>query len=102
VAYSLRFAPISQEVWIKFSVESVSRDVAFTLEPRTVRARLEVPVALLRDKDWRDKLHLRVDPGAGLAVGEHAVTPVLDAPEDVRVLELRPETVKVIVKEENP
>jgi hypothetical protein len=63
---------------------------------------LEVPVALLRDKDWRDKLHLRVDPGAGLAVGEHAVTPVLDAPEDVRVLELRPETVKVIVKEENP
>ncbi|MBZ4684876.1 MAG: YbbR family protein [Desulfomicrobiaceae bacterium] len=102
VAYSLRFAPISQEVWIKFSVESVSRDVAFTLEPRTVRARLEVPVALLRDKDWRDKLHLRVDPGTGLAPGEYAFVPVLDAPEDVRVLELRPEKVTVIVKEENP
>jgi len=102
VAYGLQFAPISQEVWIKFSVESVSRDVAFTLEPRTVRARLEVPVALLRDKDWRDKLHLRVDPGRGLAPGEYALVPVLDAPEDVRVLELRPEKVKVIVKEEIP
>lgn len=102
VAYTIQFAPISQEVWIKFTLDPVPQTYAFSFDPKTVRARLDVPVTLLKDKDWRDKLHLRLDPGEGLAPGEYTVTPSLDAPEDVRVLELRPETVKVIVKEELP
>ncbi len=102
VAYSITFAPISQEVWIKFTLDPVPQTYAFTFEPKAVRARLDVPVTLLKEKDWRERLHLRLDPGERLAPGEYTVAPVLDAPADVRILELRPETVKVMVKEELP
>jgi hypothetical protein len=99
VGYRIVFAPITQEVWIKFTVETAAA-VPVTLDPKTVRARLDVPVTLLRHKDWRDTLHLRVDIPEDLGPGEYALAPILLAPPDVSILELRPDKVTVRIKEE--
>ncbi len=99
VGYELHFGLITQELWVKMNVEPVEHPgFSYTFEPKFVRARLEMPVRLLKDKDWRDSLHMMLDPGENPLPGQSVVRPLPKFPEEVRVLELRPEEFQVFVQ----
>jgi hypothetical protein len=68
------------------------------MEPKFVRVRLLVPVRLLKDKDWREKLRVTVDPGANPALGQSVVKPGHVFPEGVELLESKPEEIEIIVQ----
>lgn len=100
VGYELQFALITQEMWIKMNIEPVEHPgLGYTFDPKFVRARLEMPTRLLKDKDWRDKLHMVLDPGKNLLPGTTMLRPVPNLPEDVELLELRPEEVQVMMQQ---
>lgn len=99
VGYELHFGLITQELWVKMNVEPVVYPgFSYTFEPKFVRARLEMPVRLFKDKDWRDSLRMILDPGANPLPGQDMVRPRPKFPEDVRVLELRPEEIQIFVQ----
>lgn len=99
VGYELHFGLITQELWVKMNVEPVEYPgFSYTFEPKFVRARLEMPVRLFKDKDWRDSLRMILDPGANPLPGQDMVRPRPKFPEDVRVLELRPEEIQIFVQ----
>lgn len=99
VGYELQFVPITQELWVKMNLEPVEHPgFTYTIEPKFVRVRLEMPVRLLKDKDWRDSLHMLLDPGGNPLPGQSVVRPMPKFPEDVRMLELKPEDIQIFVQ----
>jgi len=99
VGYELAFGFITQEIWVKMNLESVGyKGFSYTFEPKFVRVRLEMPVRLLKDKDWRESLQMFVDPGANPAIGQSVIRPVPRFPEGVRILETKPEEIEIIIK----
>jgi YbbR domain-containing protein len=98
VSYEIQFGLIIQEMWVKMSLEPVEySSFSYVFEPKFVRVRLEMPVRLLKDKDWRDTLHLMVDPGSNPAIGQSVIRPVPRFPEGVRILEAKPEEIEIDV-----
>lgn len=98
VSYEIAFGLITQEMWVKMSLEPVEySSFSYVFEPKFVRVRLEMPVRLLKDKDWRDTLHLMVDPGSNPAIGQSVIRPVPRFPEGVRILEAKPEEIEIDV-----
>ena len=101
VSYELQFGLITQDMWIKMNLEPVEQPgFTYTFDPKFVRARLEMPTRLLKDRDWRDKLHMELDPGKNPLSGPSVVRPLPRLPENVHVLELRPEEIKIVVQRE--
>jgi len=99
VSYEIEFGFITQEMWVKVNLEPVEySSFTYVFEPKFVRVRLEMPIRLLKDKDWRDALHLVVDPGSNPAIGQSVVRPVPRFPEGVRILESKPEEIEIIVQ----
>lgn len=99
VSYEIQFGFIAQEMWVKMNLEPVEyNSFTYVFEPKFVRVRLEMPVRLLKDKDWRDSLHLVVDPGSNPAIGQSVVRPIPRFPEGVRILESKPEEIEIIVQ----
>lgn len=99
VSYEIEFGFITQEMWVKVNLEPVEySSFTYVFEPKFVRVRLEMPIRLLKDKDWRDALRLVVDPGSNPAIGQSVVRPVPRFPEGVRILESKPEEVEIIVQ----
>lgn len=99
VGYELEFEYISQEMWVKMNLEPVEyNSFAYSFEPKFVRVLLEIPVRLLKDKDWRETLHLMIDPGANPAIGQSVLRPVPRFPEGVRILEAKPEEIEIFVQ----
>jgi hypothetical protein len=98
VSYEIEFGLITQEMWVKMSLEPVEySSFSYVFEPKFVRVRLEMPVRLLKDKDWRDALHLMVDPGSNPAVGQSVVSPVPRFPDGVKILEAKPAEIEIDV-----
>lgn len=97
VQYTIDFAFKTQELWVKLNVDSIKYDFSYTIEPKFARAKLAIPERLLKDKDWRESLALVVDPGENPALGESMLRPELRLPEGVKVLELKPEEIKIVV-----
>lgn len=98
VSYELQFGLVTQEIWVKMNLEPVNYpSFSYSFEPKFVRVRLEMPVRLLKDKDWRDTLHLAVDPGPNPALGQSVIPPIPRFPEGVRILEAKPEEIEIVV-----
>lgn len=103
VGYEIHFGLITQEIWVKMSLEPVEHaGFSYSFEPKFVRARLEMPVRLLKDKDWRESLHMVLDPGQNPLPGESQIRPQPRLPEDVSVLELKPEEIQIVVRHGEP
>ena len=99
VSYELQFGLTTQELWVKMNLEPVRYDTfSYTFEPTFVRIRLEMPVRLLKDKDWRENLHLMIDPGSNPAIGQSVILPVPRFPEGVNILEAKPEEIEIVVQ----
>jgi YbbR domain-containing protein len=98
VSYEIAFGLITQEMWVKMSLEPVEyNSFTYFFEPKFVRVRLEMPVRLLKDKDWRDTLHLMVDPGSNPAIGQSVIRPVPRFPAGVKIIEAKPEEIEIVV-----
>jgi hypothetical protein len=99
VSYELEFGLTTQELWVKMNLEPVRYSTFnYTFEPAFVRVRLEIPVRLLKDKDWRDSLRLVIDPGSNPAIGQSVIPPEPRFPEGVRILEAKPEEIEIVVQ----
>ena len=70
----------------------------YTFDPKFVRVQLDVPVRLLRDKNWRETLRLFVDSGGEPSAGRSRIRPRSEFPEGVRILEMKPEDVEILVR----
>jgi hypothetical protein len=98
VSYELQFGFTTQEIWVKMNLEPVRYpSFSYSFDPAFVRIRLEMPVRLLKDKDWRDTLQLMIDPGPNPALGQSVIQPVPRFPEGVRILEAKPEEIEIVV-----
>jgi YbbR domain-containing protein len=98
VSYELQFGFITQEIWVKMNLEPVRYpSFNYSFDPSFVRIRLEMPVRLLKDKDWRDTLHLMIDPGPNPALGQSVILPTPRFPEGVKILEAKPEEIEIVV-----
>jgi hypothetical protein len=103
VSYDLRFGFVTQEIWVKLNLETVEYDAfSYTVNPSFIRVNLAVPVRLLRNKDWREMLHMVVDPGSNPALGQSVVKPESRFPEGVRILESKPEEIEIVVHRNDP
>lgn len=100
VGYALHFAPIAQELWVKMNLEPVyyDQEYSYTFDPKFVRVKISIPVQLLRDKDWRETLHLVLDPGEDRAEGVSRIRPKVVFPPDVELLESKPDDVEINVR----
>jgi len=99
VSYELEFGLITQEIWVKMNLEPVEySSFTYIFEPKFVRVRLEMPVRLLKDKDWRESLRLIIDPGSNPAIGQSVVQPIPRFPEGVKIIEAKPEEIEIIVQ----
>jgi len=99
VSYELQFGLTTQELWVKMNLEPVRYETfSYTFEPKFVRIRLEIPVRLLKDKDWRESLRLVIDPGSNPAIGQSVIAPEPRFPEGVRILEAKPEEIEIVVQ----
>ena len=99
VSYELEFGLTTQELWVKMNLEPVRYSTFnYTFEPAFVRVRLEMPVRLLKDKDWRDSLRLILDPGSNPAIGQSVIQPQPRFPDGVRILEAKPEEIEIVVQ----
>lgn len=98
VSYELQFGLVTQEIWVKMNLEPVRHpSFNYSFDPAFVRLRLEMPVRLLKDKDWRDTLQLMIDPGPNPALGQSVIQPVPRFPEGVKILEANPEEIEIVV-----
>ena len=98
VSYELQFGLVTQEIWVKMNLEPVRYpSFNYSFDPSFVRIRLEMPVRLLKDKDWRDTLQLMIDPGPNPALGQSVIQPVPRFPEGVKILEANPEEIEIVV-----
>jgi hypothetical protein len=98
VSYELQFGFTTQEIWVKMNLEPVRYpSFSYSFDPAFIRIRLEMPVRLLKDKDWRDTLQLMIDPGPNPALGQSVIQPVPRFPEGVRILEAKPEEIEIVV-----
>lgn len=98
VGYELEFGYVTQEMWVKINLEPVEyNSFVYSFEPKFVRVRLEIPVRLLKDKDWRETLHLMVDPGANPPLGQSVIRPTPRFPDGVVILEAKPEEIEIYV-----
>ncbi|SFL99542.1 YbbR-like protein [Desulfomicrobium norvegicum] len=99
VSYELQFGLTTQELWVKMNLEPVRYETfSYTFEPKFVRIKLEIPVRLLKDKDWRENLHLMIDPGSNPAIGQSVIAPASRFPEGVSILEAKPEEIEIVVQ----
>lgn len=99
VDYTLAFSPMTQAIWVKMNLEPVAHEgFTYTFDPKFVRVQLDVPVRLLRDKNWRETLRLFVDPGGEPSAGRSWIRPRAEFPEGVGILEMKPEDVEILVR----
>lgn len=99
VDYTLAFSPMTQAIWVKMNLEPVAHEgFTYTFDPKFVRVQLDVPVRLLRDKNWRETLRLFVDPGGEPSAGRSRIRPRSEFLEGVRILEMKPEDVEILVR----
>ncbi len=92
-----RFAPKTRTLWVKRPVTVIEpQGFALSVEPSFVRLKLELPLTLMRQEDWRETIIPQIKTGARPAVGTHQQTYKIVLPEDTDLLEAKP--IKLTVK----
>jgi len=87
--------PITTQIWVRLPVEPPSGTPGAHLDPTHVRLHLELPEYLARDQEFRNDVKIRIAPGTDVSPGEREVVLVYDLPPYTRVIEARPERVRV-------
>lgn len=91
--------PVTTQVWVRLPVESPPGMPAARIDPTHVRLHLELPEYLAREPEFRNDVKIRIAPGTNVSPGEREVMLVYDLPPYTRVIEARPETVRIHVPE---
>ncbi|EPR34787.1 YbbR family protein [Alkalidesulfovibrio alkalitolerans DSM 16529] len=87
--------PITTQMWVRLPVESPPGMPEVRIDPTHVRLHLELPEYLARDQEFRNDVRIRIAPGTDVSPGEREVVLVYDLPAYTRVIEARPERVRV-------
>lgn len=99
VNYALEFTYVTQSIWVKLNLEPVVyKEFTYSFDPQFVRMQLDVPIRLLKDKNWRETLHLFLDPGLEPPLGRSRIRPTAEFPLGVDILESKPEDVEILVR----
>jgi YbbR domain-containing protein len=100
VNYALEFTYVTQSIWVKLDLEPVEyKEFTYSFDPQFVRMHLDIPIRLLKDKNWREALRLSLNPGLEPPLGPSRVRPVTKFPAGVNVLESKPEDVEIFVRQ---
>lgn len=102
VKMTLRFGPEVKTVWVPVPVRLVTT-LGTTAQPavKTVRVQVEAPVFLVREAEAGREipgLSATVKVPGGLKAGRHALRYEVEAPEGVRVVSTKGESVTVVVR----
>ncbi len=93
---SFVFGPKTKSMWVKLPVHGETPDT-FTMvfSPSFVRLKLDIPLPLLRETDWRETIALSLAPGASLGPGTWELPYKISLPEDTVLLEANPAKLEV-------
>ncbi len=95
-----RLGPKTRILWVKRPVTVVQPEgFELSVEPSFVRLKLELPLSLMRENDWRGTINPQIGSGLIPAVGTHEQTYKILLPEDTVLLEAKPIKLAVTVKE---
>lgn len=87
--------PVTTQIWVRLPVEPLPGIPGARIEPTHVRLHLELPEHLAREPEFRNDVKIRIAPGTDVSPGEREVMLAYDLPAHTRVLEARPETVRI-------
>ncbi|MGM0645859.1 MAG: CdaR family protein [Thermodesulfobacteriota bacterium] len=98
VQVRLKFGPKTTTLWVKRPVRltGLSKEHA-SISPEKVRLHLELPLPLLDQEGWREAIRVTV-PGGELGPGVYQRAFDVDVPADTRILEVKPEQLRVVVE----
>ena len=97
VQAELEFAPKTTTLWVKRPVELLGGPVSQTsVEPEAVRLHLELPLTLLDQENWRERITVTV-PLDELGPGVYQRAYEVDLPPDTRILGIKPDQLRVVI-----
>lgn len=102
VLTSFVFVPKTKTMWVKLPVE-VDQAQGFDVKvsPSFVRLKLDIPLPLLREKNWRDRIVPRVVPESMLSPGTQEIPYKISLPDDTVLLEAKPAKLEVTFTPKN-
>lgn len=97
---SVRYAlgPRLVRAWLRAKVQPPEGVERIGIKPAEVRLDLELPETLARNGGLADAVTVRLAPGTDLSPGEREAPLAFDLPRWVRVLEARPDKVRITVR----
>mgnify|MGYP006428390235 CR=1 FL=1 len=98
VQVRLKFGPKTTTLWVKRPVRLTGRNAErIRISPESVRLHLELPLPLLDQENWREAIHVTIG-GSELGPGVYQRAFEIDVPEDTRILEIKPDQLRVVVE----
>ena len=102
VKASFVFGPKTRSLWVKLPIQAEPPDTfAMVFSPSFVRLKLDIPLSLLREENWRDTIRLSLSPGASLGPGTWQLPYKVSLPEDTVLLEANPPKLEVTLTLKN-
>jgi hypothetical protein len=94
-----RLGPKTRTLWVKRPVIVMEPDAfTVTVEPEFVRLKLELPLALMREEDWRETIIPRIESESITTTGSFEQTYKILLPEDTILLEANPVNLAITVE----
>jgi YbbR domain-containing protein len=94
-----RLGPKTRTLWVKRPVTVVAPEgFDLTVDPAFVRLKLELPLSLLRQEDWRETINPQVGPDSITTTGSYEQTYKIILPEDTILLEANPVNLAITVE----
>ena len=102
VLTSFVFALKTKTLWVKLPVE-VEQTQGFdvTVSPSFVRLKLDIPLPVLREKNWRARIVPRVVPESFSSPGTREIPYKISLPDDTVLLEAKPAKLEVTFTPKN-
>ena len=102
VLTSFVFALKTKTLWVKLPVE-VEQTQGFdvTVSPSFVRLKLDIPLPVLREKNWRARIVPRVVPESFPSPGTREIPYKISLPDDTVLLEAKPAKLEVTFTPKN-
>lgn len=94
-----RLGPKTRTLWVKRPVTVVAPEgFDLIVDPAFVRLKLELPLSLLRQEDWRETINPQVGPDSITTTGSYEQTYKIILPEDTILLEANPVNLAITVE----